>query len=321
MAFTRRTFLGGCAAVSAAAQPPRPPRVKTWKPKLEVLCRYIESNLEFAKAEGFSGVELTNSPKGILDFGTASDEVLERVKSTLRRLGLDLSVIQSVQNHVAPEPEARQRANAVFARTIEAAGKLGAKFVSTTSGTMPGKTLEEQVGEIVRVYTEKYFPLCEKHKVRILWEPWAAGPNVATGPVGYEALFKAFGDSPHVGIQYDPSHLAWQMMDPIQAMRDFMDKIHAVHLKDVEIRWGVLRKTGINPLNRAEWWRFRLPGMGVIDWPAFFTVLMEAGYDGPMSIEHEDRFYGFPFPGDEFPEDYKTGLRVALRYLRQFVPA
>jgi sugar phosphate isomerase/epimerase len=313
--------VGGLMAAVAAAQPPRPPRLKSWKPKLGVLARYSEKNLEFIKQEGFAGVELTASPKGELDFATAGDEKAEKVKAAVRRLGLDLSVIQSVQNHISPDPEARKRANGAFSRTIEFAGKLGAPFVSTTSGTMPGRPLEEQVAEIVRVYTETYFPLCEKHKVRIVWEPWAAGPNIATGPVGYEALFKAFGNSPYVGIQYDPSHLVWQMMDPIQAMRDFIDKIYAVHLKDTEILWPVLRRVGINPPNNARWWRFRLPGMGAIDWPAFFTVLMEKGYEGPMNIEHEDGFYGFPFPGDDFPEDYKTGLRVALRYLRQFVPA
>jgi sugar phosphate isomerase/epimerase len=310
-------MLGSLAAVAVAQMP----RSKSWKPKLGVLARYSEKNLEFIKQEGFAGVELTANPKGELDFVTAGDEKAQKVKASLSRLGLDLSVIQLVQNHIAPDPEARKRANAAFARTIEFAGKLGAPFVSTTSGTMPGKTLEEQAAEIARVYTESYFPLCEKHKVRIVWEPWAGGPNIATGPVGYDALFKAFGNSPYVGIQYDPSHLLWQMMDPIQAMRDFIDKIHAVHLKDTEILWPVLRRVGINPPNNARWWRFRLPGMGAVDWPAFFTVLMEKGYEGPMNIEHEDQFYGWPYPGDDFPEAYKTGLRVALRYLRQFVPA
>ena len=113
------------------------------------------------------------------------------------------------------------------------------RYIGTQSGTMPGRPLQEQVDEIVRVYTEKYFPVCQKHNVRILWEPWAGGPNIATGPVAYEALFKAFGDSPYVGLQFDPSHLQWQMMDPVQCARDFADKIYDVHLKDVEILWPV----------------------------------------------------------------------------------
>jgi hypothetical protein len=80
------------------------------------------------------------------------------------------------------------------------------------------------------------------------------------------------------------------------------------------------RKTGIHPLTAAEWWRYRLPGFGSINWPAFFTVLMDTGYKGAMNIEHEDPLYGFPFQGDEFPEAYKTGFRVAQRYLRHFLP-
>ena len=128
--------------------------------------------------------------------------------------------------------------------------------------------------------TKSISPACEKYHVRILWEPWQGGPNVATEPAGYEALFKAFGNSAFVGLQYDPSHLVWQMMDPIQTARDFVDKIYDVHLKDTEIRWPILRHGGIHPVDDAEWWRFRLPGLGSIDWPAFFTVLQDVGLPG-----------------------------------------
>ena len=118
--------------------------------------------------------------------------------------------------------------------------------------------MQQQVDEIVRVYTEKYFPLAEKNKVKILWEPYAGGPNIATGPVGWEALFKGFQNSPHVGLQFDPSHLVWQFMDPVQAARDFVDKIYDVHLKDTEILWHVVRRAGIQPVDNQRWWRFGL---------------------------------------------------------------
>jgi sugar phosphate isomerase/epimerase len=134
-------------------------------------------------------------------------------------------------------------------------------------------------------------PVAEKNKVRILWEPYAGGPNIGTGPVGWEALFKSFKDSPHVGLQFDPSHLVWQFMDPVQAARDFADKIYDVHLKDCEILWHVLRRTGINPVNNARWWRWRVPGQGAVDWKGFFAVLAENGYTGAMNIENEDEFY------------------------------
>lgn len=164
-------------------------------------------------------------------------------------------------------------------------------------------------------------PACQANKVRILWEPWPEGPNIATGPVGYEALFRAFGNSPYIGLQYDPSHLVRQFMDEIQTARDYADRIFDVHLKDTEILWPVLRKGGIRPVDNAGWWRYRLPGFGSINWPSFFTVLMDSGYQGAMNIEHEDPLYGYPFEGDQFPAAYETGFRVAHSYLKQYLPA
>ena len=173
----------------------------------------------------------------------------------------------------------------VTIKSIELCGKLGIPNIGGQSGTIKGKPLQQQVDEIVNVYTEKYFPLCEKHKVRILWEPYAGGPNIATGPVGWEALFKAFNDSPHVGLQFDPSHLVWQFMDPVQAAREFVDKIYDVHLKDTEILWHVVRRGGIQPVNNARWWRFRVPGYGSVDWKGFFS---RAGRSG-LHRRHEHR--------------------------------
>ena len=300
-------------ALGAAAAPRTP-----WKPKLGILCRYSDANIEFARKEGFTSLQIMLDDPLV---PTADDALIERVKAAVRRSGLYLSSIGANGNHIAPDPAARAKANDYFARAIELTGKLGVAYIGTQSGNMPGRPLQQQVDEIVRVYNEKYFPVCQKHKVRILWEPWAGGPNIATGPVAYEALFKAFGNSPYVGLQFDPSHLQWQMMDPIQCTRDFADKIYDVHLKDVEILWPVLRKTGIQPLNNARWWRFRLPGSGIVDWKGFFTALQEAGYQGAMNIEHEDQFYYPPYQGADFTGPFKAGFRVAHEFLRQYVPA
>jgi len=313
---TRRTVVSTLGAATAAMTQ-RPAR-KVWKPKLGILARLTEGNLAFAKEEGFTSLQLAVDQN--LD-PNMTDEQVAKARAMIARSGLYVSSLGSTQNHIPADPAQRDRLNAQFAKVIALAGRLGVPYVSTASGTLPEKPLADQVSEIVRVYTEKYFPLCQKHNVKILWEPWAGGPNIATGPVGFEALFKAFADSPHVGLQYDPSHLVWQFMDPIQCARDFVDKIYDVHLKDTEILWPVLRRVGIRPLNNARWWRFRLPGFGMVDWKAFFTVLMDAGYQGAMNIEHEDELYYPPYAGAEFTEQFKAGYRVAHRFLRQLVPA
>jgi sugar phosphate isomerase/epimerase len=319
---TRRTIIGGALAVAAAAQSQAQQRKQPteWKPKLGVLGPFTPNNVAFARQEGFNNMIL-GVGRGTLDPMTITDQQIESTKAVLAQHQMNVSAFQASQNHITADPARRKTENDHFVKIIELAGKMGVPHVGTCSGKDPDKKFQQQVDDIVRTYNEIYFPACEKNKVRILWEPWPGGPNIATCPAGFEALFKGFGDSPYVGLQYDPSHLVWQMMDPIQTARDFVDKIYDVHLKDTEVRWDVLRRGGINPVNGASWWSYRLPGLGSIQWNEFFSVLQRAGYQGAMSIEHEDPLYGSPNrPGPDFSPEYGMGFKMARRYLAQYVP-
>jgi sugar phosphate isomerase/epimerase len=322
---TRRTLVGSFALAAAlkGEQPARPHHREPhqeWKPKLGVLGPYTPANVEFAKTEGFASMILGSSPRSTLDALTMTDAQIDEVKATLRRFDMHVSALQVGNNPIAADPAERTREIDYFVKSIHLAGKLGVPYIGTQSGRDPSKEFQQQVDDIVRVYSEKYFPACEQNHVRILWEPYPEAPNLATSPVGFEALFKGFGDSPYVGLQYDPSHLVRQFMDPIQTARDFVSHIYDVHLKDTEIFWPVLRAGGINPVNKARWWTYRIPGMGSINWRDFFSVLQEAGYDGAMSVEQEDPFYGAADPGPDFSPDFKTGFIMAKRYLTQYVP-
>lgn len=323
---TRRTVLGSFAVAAAATTVKAQSRhhrtvTPEWKPKLGVLGNYTPANVEFAKNQGFTNMILGSSRRSTLDASSMTDAQVESVKSTLQKYNMHVSAFQVTQNHIDPDPQKRAGENDYFVKAIELAGKLGVPYIGTASGKDASKSFQEQVDDIVKVYTEKYFPACEKNKVRILWEPWPEGPNIATSPVGFAALFKGFGDSPYVGLQYDPSHLVRQFMDPIQTAWDFKDKIYDVHLKDTEIFWDVLHAGGINPVNKARWWTYRIPGMGSMNWRDFFSVLQSIGYAGAMSIEQEDPFYGASNnPGPDFSEEFKTGFIMAKRYLNQYVP-
>lgn len=301
------------AAAAAQAQRNRPPN---WKPRLGVLMDYSDSNLEFLKAEGFTSMELRLNPDKL------DDAAIATLKDKIARSGIYASSMACDGNHIDPDPAKRERQNNYAVKCIELCGKLGIPAIGGQSGTIPTMPLRQQVDEIVKVYTEKYFPACERNNVRILWEPYAGGPNIATGPVGWEALFTAFHDSAHVGLQFDPSHLVWQFMDPVAAAREFAHKIYDVHLKDTEILWHVVRRAGIQPVDHERWWRFRLPGNGSVDWKGFFAVLAEVGYTGAMNIENEDQFY---YPAYEqgtpnFTDQYKRGFRMAHDYLKTLVP-
>lgn len=315
---TRRTILSGIAAATAIQGQQR--QVE-WKPRLGILGPFTEANVKFAKEEGFTNMILEGTRKSTLDASVVTDAQAAHVKATLAKYEMHVSALQASQDHISPDAAKRKADNDYFVQLIELAGKLGIPYIGTSSGKDANLTLEQQTDQIVRVYTERYFPACEKNKVRILWEPYPGGANVAISPQGFDSLFKGFGNSPYIGLQYDPSHLVWQMMDPIQTARDYADKIYDVHLKDTEVRWDVLRKVGINPAGKTSWWLYRLPGLGSINWADFFTVLQRAGYQGAMSMEHEDPLYGSPNrPGPDFTADYAMGFKMAHRYLRQYVP-
>ena len=319
---TRRTLLSS-AAVATAAWQAKGARNETpaWRPKLGVLGRFTPANVAFAHEQGFSNMILDGGLRPAAGETSVSDSDIEKAKQVLAQNHVGVSAFQMSMNHIDPDPAKRAEINKRFVAGIELAGKMGVPFIGTTSGKDAGKHFPDQVDEIVRVYTEKYFRACEENKVRILWEPWPNGPNIATGPVGFSALFRAFDNSPHVGLQFDPSHLQWQFMDPVETAREFIDKIYDVHLKDTEIIWSTLRAGGINPVNGARWWRYRIPGAGSVNWRDFFNVLENVGYSGAMSIEQEDELYGAGNnPGPDFGEDFKLGFIMAKRYLNQYVP-
>jgi len=324
---TRRTLIGSLAVAAAlpldsAAEKPAQRRARSeWTPKLGILGPYTPANVAFANAQGFSSMILGSGPGASLDATTITDAEIQQVKSTLGRYQMQVSALQVGDDPINPDPERRAQSNRYFVAAIRLAGKLGVPYIGTQSGKDASKPFAAQIEEIVRVYNEQYFPACQANHVRILWEPYPEAANLATSPIGFEALFRAFGDSPYVGLQYDPSHLVRQFMDPIQTARDFVDKIYDVHLKDTEILWPVLRAGGIHPVNGARWWRYRIPGSGSISWREFFSVLEDAGYSGAMSIEHEDPLYGADNnPGPNFSEAYQIGFIMAKRYLAQYVP-
>ena len=99
-------------------------------------------------------------------------------------------------------------------------------------------------------------------------------------------MFEAWGD--RIGINFDPSHLVWQMIDIGRFITEFGAKFRHVHAKDLMIDRDGLYARGVMSLG-IGWQVPRMPGLGEVDWSAFFSGLYRVGYDGPVIIEHEDR--------------------------------
>jgi len=104
-------------------------------------------------------------------------------------------------------------------------------------------------------------------------------------------LFEVFDNRAALGINFDPSHLIWQGLQPELLIRDFPNKIYHVHIKDAAItldgRSGILGShLEFGNLNRG--WNFRSPGHGDVNFEAIIRELNSIGYEGPLSVEWED---------------------------------
>lgn len=202
---------------------------------------------------------------------------------------------------------------------IRASAALGINMVTTFIGRDQSKTVEENM-ELVRKIWPPIIQLAEELGVRIgiencpmLFGPeqWPGGQNLMTTPANWRTVFEIL-PSDNLGINYDPSHFVWQMIDYIKPLYEFRDKIFHVHYKDIKLYRQKLDDVGIlaYPL---EFMSPKLPGLGDIDWGRYVSALTDIGYDGCTCIEVEDR----AFEGSR--ERILDSLRLSKKYMEQFV--
>ena len=132
-----------------------------------------------------------------------------------------------------------------------------------------------------------------------------------TTPANWRKVFEIL-DSDYLGINYDPSHFVWQMMDYVKPIYQFKDKIFHVHYKDIKVYKDKLAKYGTMayPL---QYMSPKLPGLGDVDWGKYVSALTDIGYEGYTCIEIEDK----AFEGSR--ERVIDSLKLTKKYLRQFV--
>ncbi len=184
--------------------------------------------------------------------------------------------------HSTDEKERKKHYHNLLKR-IEFASKTGVKYVTTSTGRDESKSLEDNI----KIFEDFFTPILEKaknYKVTISLENCPSMGNIAFSPYMWQKIFEIF-PSDNLKLTFDPSHLVWQEIDCYKALEGFVDKVAYLHMKDTEILRDVLEDRGIL---QSGWWRYRLPGWGKIDWKRIITILAEHGFDGVLSIEHED---------------------------------
>ena len=141
-------------------------------------------------------------------------------------------------------------------------------------------------------------------------DEWPGGHNIAYSPKSWRRIFEEWGDD--VGMNYDPSHLVWQMIDQTRFIAEFGSRMVHVHAKDVMIDRDGLYENGVMSVGMG-WQVPRLCGLGDVNWSKYFSGLYRVGYDGPVIIEHEDR----DFEGSD--EKVKRGFMLARDTISPFI--
>ena len=262
----------------------------------------LDEIADWAAANGFETLEVACWPAGE---GAARryagvchidvDRLDEGVVDRLAQRGLEISALAYYPNPLSGDAEARAAAHEHLRKVIEAAGKLGVGIVGTFVGRDRTKSLPDSLAE----FREVWPPLVEhaaSHGVRIAIEncpmifshdEWPGGDNLAYAPAIWREMFTAIPDE-HFGLNFDPSHLIWQMIDVERAVHEFGERIFHVHGKDLEVRPDGLYEHGV--MSAGMGWQVpRLCGLGQVDWGRFIGALYAVGYDNVVSIEHEDR--------------------------------
>jgi sugar phosphate isomerase/epimerase len=281
----------------------------------------------WAQASGFDALEIACWPAGGGErrryAGVTHIDVdaldPDDVRATVERHGLEISALAYYPNNLDPDDEHRREVNAHLLKVVDAAEQLGVRTVGTFVGNDKDRPYPENLERFRNVWPPLVAHAAERG-VRIAiencpmifsWDEWPGGTNLAATPAIWDDMFEAI-PSDNFGLNLDPSHLVWQMIDYERVVYDYADRIFHVHAKDLEVRREGLYRHGVLSLGMG-WQVPRLPGLGEVRWDRFVAALYAVGYDSYISVEHEDR----RFEGDV--ELVKRGFALARNALRPYV--
>ena len=290
-----------------------------------------EEMMDTASELGFACVEVACWPQGKAERRYAGvshidaervledDEYAAHILSYAREKGVEISSLAFYPNTMDGNLEKRTAAVEHLMNLIRASAKLGVGMVTTFIGRDQTRTVEENL-ELVKEVWPPIMELAKAQGVKVAIEncpmlfgadQWPGGQNLMTTPAIWKKVFEILPYE-NLGINYDPSHFVWQMIDYIKPIYEFKDKIFHVHYKDIKVYRDRLDQCGIMayPL---DFMSPKLPGLGDVDWGRYVSALTDIGYTGYTCIEVEDK----AFEGSQ--EAVLNSLKLSKRYMEQFV--
>jgi sugar phosphate isomerase/epimerase len=280
-------------------------------------------------ANGFSALEVACWPRvggearryagtSHIDVAQMDASQAADLTAALTERGVEISGLGYYPNPLHPDPDHQAEAISHLKQIITAAGVMGVGVVNTFIGGDRNLTVDQNWARAQQIFApivahaaDNGVVLCfENCPMLFSTDEWPGGHNIAYSPKIWRRIFEEWGDK--VGMNFDPSHLIWQMIDQTRFITEFGPNMAHVHAKDVMIDRDGLYENGV--MSAGMGWQVpRLCGLGDVNWSNFFSGLYRAGYDGPVIIEHEDRL----FEGTN--DKVKRGFLLARDVLSPFI--
>lgn len=241
----------------------------------------------------------------------ADEEKLEAFRAVFEKNHLEIAALSAHGNPVHPNPEIAQRYRDDFRNAVLLAEKLGVDRIIGFSGCPGGSPEDKTPNWVTCAWPEDFPQILDYQWNEVLIPYWretaafAAAHGIRKIALEMHPGFCVYNPSslmrlrdavgPLIGANFDPSHLFWQGIDPVAAIRYLGDAIYFFHAKDTQIDPincpvnGVLETRKFNR-ERERSWIFRTVGYGhdALTWKNIVSALRLAGYDDVLSIEHED---------------------------------
>lgn len=279
----------------------------------------IEEVCKLAKEMGYDGLEMACWGNQLDPVKAAKDDdYVAQVKATLEKYDMKLQALaahiigQCVGDYNDPRlnnfapAELADQPDAIRAWGIEtmkccavAAKKLGAYVVTGFTGSPIWKylysfpqTTEEMIEHGFQEIYDLWVPILDVFKENGIQFAHEVHPGeIAFDYYSTKRLLEKFADRPEFGLNFDPSHLLWQGVNPTIFLEDFIDRVYHVHMKDAAVtlngRSGLLGShIDFGDLRRG--WNFRSLGHGDVNFEDIIRVLNAYNYEGPLSVEWED---------------------------------
>jgi sugar phosphate isomerase/epimerase len=290
----------------------------------------LEKKAEWARENGFESLEIACWPESNdrdysasdIDVVNLTQKKADEINRMMKDNGLVISSLAYYDNNMDRDPDRRKAINNHLLKVIDAAAMLDTDLVGTFIGRNIDKSIRENFDEFEEVFG-KIVEYAEKNNVRLMiencdmkgWQIPGLPGTISFSPELWAEMFRRI-PSKNFGLNYDPSHLVLMLMDYLGPISEFKDRIFHVHAKDGKILPDKLKYYGVYDMQLEPKWGYKaakMPGLGDVDWKAFIGELKKNGYDGVISIEHEDNDY------EGSLEKVKEGLLIAGRHLRPVI--